>query len=82
MQVRVGDESSRSEGKSHLAKTAEPHGGSLRAKAPPTRCQRPSPTRAPSVQNAAGGFRPSAEPHGGSLRANRTLQVPCTGRQR
>ena len=57
--------------------SAEPHGGSLRANGSPT----PSPARAPSVRNTAGGFRPTAitpqfQPHGGSLRAKRPWHRP------
>jgi len=39
---------------------AQPHGGSLRANG---NCKRPR-QRAPSVRNAAGGFRPTAQPRG------------------
>ena len=40
----------------------EPHGGSLRANGPANGTRkRPSPARAPSVRNIAGGFRPTAQ---------------------
>jgi len=58
----------------------QPHGGSLRANGPATAPSTPSPTRAPSVRNTAGGFRPAAQahaqPHGGSLRANGPATAP------
>jgi len=39
----------------------QPHGGSLRANAPAYAPPTPSPARAPSVRNAAGGSRPTAD---------------------
>jgi len=58
----------------------QPHGGSLRAKAPANTPPTPSPACAPPVQNTAGGSRPTAgQPHGGSLWAKGPAKVRPEG---
>ncbi|MFM7037731.1 MAG: hypothetical protein ACKO2L_08415, partial [Planctomycetaceae bacterium] len=52
---------------------SQPHGGSLRAKVPANVLPPPSPARAPSVRNIAGGSRPAA----GSKRKLSRMAAAC-----
>jgi len=56
---------------------SQPHGGSLRANGPANAPPTPSPARAPSVRNIAGGFRPAADSNRNSNRNPSRMAAAC-----